>query len=62
MRTNRIINYGSIKQALGEPGCPFCRFVKNYQAALLQGPPEKKVHHLRSFHTWGLAAQRGLRR
>lgn len=59
MRTHRIINYESIKQALGESGCPFCRFMKNYQAALLQDPAENKIHHLCSFHTWGLAATQG---
>lgn len=56
MRANKIINYESIVQVLGETGCPFCRFMKNYQAALLQDPSEKEIHHLCSFHTWGLAA------
>jgi hypothetical protein len=56
MKTNKIINYESIIQVLGEPGCPFCRFMKNHQAALLQDPAEKEIHHLCSFHTWGLAA------
>lgn len=56
MRANRIIDYQSIIQVLGETGCPFCRFMKNYQAALLQDPAEKQIHHLCSFHTWGLAA------
>jgi hypothetical protein len=56
MRANRIINYESILQVLGETGCPFCRFMKNYQAGLLQEPTEKDIHHLCSFHTWGLAA------
>lgn len=56
MRTNKVINYESIVQVLGEPGCPFCRFMKNSQAALLQDPAEKEIHHLCSFHTWGLAA------
>jgi hypothetical protein len=56
MRANKIINYESIVQVLDETGCPFCRFMKNYQAALLQDPAEKEIHHLCSFHTWGLAA------
>jgi hypothetical protein len=56
MRTNKIANYESILQLLGEPGCPFCRFMKNFQAALLQDPSAKEIHHLCSFHTWGLAA------
>lgn len=56
MRTNKVLNYESIIQVLGEPGCPVCRFMKNYQSALLQDPGEKEIHHLCSFHTWGLAA------
>jgi hypothetical protein len=56
MRANKVINYESIIQVLGESGCPFCRFMKNYQAALLQDPAEKEIHHLCNFHTWGLAA------
>jgi hypothetical protein len=56
MRANKIINYESIIQVLDEAGCPFCRFMKNFQAALLQDPAEKEIHHLCSFHTWGLAA------
>jgi hypothetical protein len=30
--------------------------MKNFQATLLQDPKEKDIHHLCSFHTWGLAA------
>jgi hypothetical protein len=56
MRANKIMNYESILQVLGETGCPFCRFMKNFQAALLQDPTEKDIRHLCSFHTWGLAA------
>lgn len=56
MRTNKILNYESILQVLGETGCPFCRFMKNFQSALLQDPREKDIHHLCNFHTWGLAA------
>jgi hypothetical protein len=59
MRTNKIANYESILQVLGEPGCPFCRFMKNYQAALMQDPSPKEIHSLCSFHTWGLAATQG---
>jgi hypothetical protein len=56
MRTNKVLNYESILQVLGEPGCPFCRFMKNFQSALLQDPGEKDLHRLCNFHTWGLAA------
>jgi hypothetical protein len=56
MRTNKVLNYESILQVLGEAGCPFCRFMKNFQSALLQDPREKDIRHLCNFHTWGLAA------
>lgn len=56
MRAGKVANYESILQVLGEAGCPFCRFMKNYQTALLQDPSQKSVHHLCNFHTWGLAA------
>lgn len=43
-------------QVLHESGCPFCRFMKNFQAALLQNPAMRGVEHLCNFHAWGLAA------
>ncbi len=56
MRANKVMNYTSILQVLGEPGCPFCRFMKDVQAAVLQTPGRTVIHHLCNFHTWGLAA------
>jgi len=56
MRANKIMNYTSILQVLGESGCPFCRFMKDFQAAALQKPGRTQIHHLCNFHTWGLAA------
>jgi len=56
MRPHRVINYTSILQVLAEKGCPFCVFLKNYQAALMQEPAQKGVMRLCNFHTWGLAA------
>ncbi len=38
MRAHKVLNYESILQVLGEGGCPFCRFMKNFQTALLQEP------------------------
>jgi hypothetical protein len=62
MRTQRqIVIYPSILEVLLEQGCPFCRFLKEYQTAHLQLHTEQHIHHLCSFHTWGLAAvQNGL--
>jgi hypothetical protein len=56
MRANKVLNYESILQVLDEGGCPFCRFMKNFQAALLQDQAVQDIHHLCNFHTWGLAA------
>jgi hypothetical protein len=41
---------------LRESGCPFCRFLKEYQAERLQHHSEHEIHRLCNFHTWGLAA------
>lgn len=57
MRTNKVQNYASILQVLGEGGCPFCHFMKNFQSALLQDPGKKEIHHLCNFHVWGMAAK-----
>ena len=43
-------------QALHEPGCPFCRFLKEFQAEWLQNHPQENIHHLCNFHAWGFAA------
>lgn len=56
MRANKVVNYTSILQVLGETGCPFCRFMKDVQAAALQNPGGSRIDYLCNFHTWGLAA------
>lgn len=57
MRTHRqLVVYQSILQVLHEPGCPVCRFLKEYQAARLQKRSESETHRLCNFHAWGLAA------
>jgi hypothetical protein len=57
MRTQKqLVFYQSILDVLQESGCPFCRFLKEYQAARLQHHSEHDIHHLCNFHTWGLAA------
>jgi hypothetical protein len=57
MRTHKqLVIYQSILDVLQEPGCPFCRFLKEFQAALLQKHSEEDIHHLCNFHAWGLAA------
>jgi hypothetical protein len=56
MRANKVISYRSILEVLYEPGCPFCRFMKDVQASALQNPGSAKIDRLCNFHTWGLAA------
>ena len=57
MRANKVMNYESILQVLGEPGCPFCRFMKDFPGRLsFRTPGRTVIHHLCNFHTWGLAA------
>jgi hypothetical protein len=61
-------NYTSVLQVLGESGCLFCRFLKDFQAAALQSPGKAQIRHLCNSHTWGLlghaaeflVSQRGL--
>jgi hypothetical protein len=57
MRTQKqLVFYQSILEVLQESGCPFCRFLKEYQAARLQHHSEQEIRRLCNFHTWGLAA------
>jgi hypothetical protein len=57
VRTHRqLVVYQSILQVLHEPGCPFCKFLKEFQAARLQNRSDAETHRLCSFHVWGLAA------
>lgn len=57
MRSHRqLVLYHSILQTLHEPGCPFCRFLKEFQASRLQNHAESELHLLCNFHAWGLAA------
>lgn len=48
--------YHSILPALQEPGCPFCRLLKEFQAECLQTKTQRDLHRLCNFHAWGLAA------
>jgi len=57
MRTQKqLAFYESILDTLSEPGCPFCRFLKDFQAARLQHHSDGQIRSLCNFHTWGLAA------
>lgn len=57
MRAHRqIILHQSIEELLYEPGCPFCRFLKDFQAIHLQADSVDEIHRLCNFHAWGVAA------
>jgi hypothetical protein len=57
VRTHRqLVVYHSILQVLHESGCPFCKFLKEYQTARLQNRSDVETRCLCNFHTWGLAA------
>ncbi len=57
MRAHRqIVLHQSIEELLHEPGCPFCRFLKDFQAIHLQGDSAKEIRRLCNFHAWGVAA------
>jgi hypothetical protein len=57
MRTERqLAFYRSILETLPEAGCPFCRFLKDYQSARLQNHSDRKIRSLCNFHAWGVAA------
>jgi hypothetical protein len=57
MRTHKqLVTHGSILQVLQDSGCPFCRFLKEFQAVRLQNAGKNEIHQLCNFHAWGLAA------
>ena len=57
MRAHRmLVAHESIEQVLHEPGCPLCRFLKDFQAIHLQEDSARELHRLCNFHAWGLAA------
>jgi hypothetical protein len=58
MRAHEIKEYDSVLQALSEPGCPICAFLKNAQAKLLQQENIEEIFQLCNAHAWGVAAVR----
>jgi hypothetical protein len=52
----QIVLHQSIAELLHEPGCPFCRFLKDFQAIHLQGHSASEIRRLCNFHAWGVAA------
>jgi hypothetical protein len=57
MKTHKqFVTHQSILQVLQESGCPFCRFLKEFQALRLQDHRQEEIRRLCNFHAWGLAA------
>lgn len=58
MRTHEIKAYDSVLEALSEPGCPICAFLKNVQTKLLQEASVGEFLQLCNVHAWAIAAVR----
>lgn len=56
MRPTKIESYRSILDVLDLPGCPLCRFLKNYQSILVQQATTMTIRRLCNYHVWGVAA------
>lgn len=57
MRAHKNLNtYQSIRDALHEPGCPFCCLLKEHQSACLQDHSAREIRSICNYHAWGLAA------
>jgi len=46
----------SIEELLQEPGCPFCRFLKDFQAIHSHGDSARGIRRLCNFRAWGVVA------
>lgn len=58
MRAHTVRDYESVIQALNEPGCPLCAFLKNIQARILQEDDVGEFRAVCNAHAWALAAVR----
>lgn len=58
MRVHEIKHFDSILQALSEPGCPVCVFLKNVQTRLVQEGDSSDFVCLCNAHAWAVAAVR----
>jgi hypothetical protein len=56
MRTHEVKPYESVLQALSEPGCPICAFLKNVQTKLVQEGDAGEFVQLCNAHAWAIAA------
>lgn len=55
MKTDCSADYNSVLPLLGTTGCPFCKFLRRYQASLLK-TAQPDLRHLCNYHAWALAA------
>lgn len=56
MKPHKIEHYRSVLDAVAGPGCPLCRYMRNYQAKCIQGNIEPPPKGICNFHAWALAA------
>jgi hypothetical protein len=56
MKPHKIEHYRSVLDAVAGPGCPLCRYMRNYQAKCIQGTIEPPPKGICNFHAWALAA------
>ena len=61
MRAHEIKHFDSVLQALSEPGCPLCVFLKNVQTRLVQEGQSSDFIRLCNAHAWAVAAVRETR-
>lgn len=56
MRSHKIEPYRSVFDATSGPGCPLCRYLRNYQAKCVQASLTPRPAGICNFHAWAIAA------
>jgi len=56
MRPHKIEPYRSVFDAIAGPGCPLCRYMRNYQAKCVQASLDPRPKGICNFHAWAIAA------
>lgn len=56
MRSHKIEPYRSVFDAITGPGCPLCRYMRNYQAKCVQASLNPRPTGVCNFHAWAIAA------
>lgn len=56
MRSHKVEPYRSVMDALAGPGCPLCRYLKNFQLKCVQVTLSPRPSWICNFHAWAIAA------